>query len=343
MEKEEKHTIKVVGGTEEKQYIRENKHLILSTTGFSGMQMNFFVRALTKFDFKPEDIEDERRYLVEFQRSEVPLDGYKASKIAEELQALQDITIRSNSESGWSSLKPFPKVGEYNDGSGTIQIWFDGEYLKPILELKEKEGWAVILVAEMFSLQGRHAKKLFELFSSAKNKNQTRLEYEVDILKKILGIPDKYKNNPGLFMKKVVYPAVEQINKKTSIKVEVAKRNRKGKTPSMVIFDVKRKEKLTKSEKKEINKPGNSEQTDEQRRISKYFNEKQLKCYDILIDWGFTNQQAFNCANKKETMKLFFRWQYNNAIQAEIKAGRINKSEAKSNFFKELKANQLKI
>lgn len=343
MEENKKEPIKVTGGTEEKQFIRENKHLILSTTGFSGVQMNLFIRALTKFDLKPENIEQERRYLVEFQRSEVPLDGYRASKIEEELQALQNITIKSNSDSGWSSLKPFPKVGEYSDGSGTIQIWFDGEYLKPILELKEKEGWAVILVAEMFSLQGRHVKKLFELFSSAKNKNQTRLEYDVAVLKTILGIPYKYKNNPGLFMKMVIYPAIDQINEKTSISVAATKRNKKGKTPTMVIFDVHKKEKVNSSEKKEIDTPDRSEQTDEQRRISKYFNEKQMKCYNTLIDRGFTKQQAFNCANKKETMELFFRWQYNNAIQAEIKAGRITKEEAKRDFFKELKANQLKI
>ncbi|MEF8811581.1 MAG: replication initiation protein [Bacteroidales bacterium] len=354
-EDKEKDVIKITGGTEEKQFVRENKHLTLATTGFSGIQMNMFIRAVTKFDLNPENIENERRYLVEFQRSEVPLQGYQASKIEEELKALQDITITSNSESGWSRLKPFPKVGEYNKGDGTIQIWFDGEYLKPILELKKKEGWAVFLVAEMFSLQGRHSKKLFEIFSGYKNRNKTRLEYDVAILKKILGIPDKYKNNPGLFMKKVVHPAVDQINEKTSIQVNACHERKKGKRPTMVIFDVYRKEKLeektnnqTLKDQDQPNEESGKHQNKEEKRIRDYFNslkdKRHLRCYTIMRDkYRFTQNQSYNCANNKTKMELFFAWQYETGMGEQINKKIIHPKEGKDSFFATLKAKKMKI
>jgi len=340
--------IKVTGGEGSKEFVRENKHIALSTTGFSSMQMNMFVRSLTMFDLKPEQIELDRRYLVEFQRSEIPSQGYRASQIREELEALQNITIRSNSESGWSSLKPFPKVGEYNDGGGTIQIWFDGEYLKPILELKESEGWAVYLVAEMFSLQGAYPKKLFSIFSSIKNLNNNRLEYEVEILKKMLGILDKYKNNPSMLMKKIIIPAVEQINKKTSLQVKVALRRRKGRTPTMIIFDVQKKHKLNGKSKPADNSPDAEPIEKDKLKVKQYFDnrfndDRHYRCYQILLDWGFLPQQAYNCANKIETMKLFFKWKAHNQIDADLKTGNISKSEAKSKFFGELKTNNYRI
>lgn len=340
-------TIKVSGVKGDKEFVRENKHIALSTTGFSSMQMNMFVRSLTLFDLKPEEIIEEMRYLVEFQRKDIPSDGYKASQIREELEALQNITIRSNSESGWSSLKPFPKVGEYNGSGGTIQIWFDGEYLKPILDLKEKEGWAVYLVAEMFSLQGAYPKKLFSVFSSIKNLNNTRLEYEVDVLKKMLGIIDKYKNNPSMLMKKIIIPAVEQINTKTSLQVKVALRRRKGRTPTMIIFDVHKQAKLSgKSQSKST--PEDEPLAENERKMKQYFtdnfpDDKPYRCFLSLKDLGFEQQQAYNCAINEKTMKLFYKWKFDKGVDVKIKDGEIEKSYAKLDFFKELKDKKLRI
>ena len=345
--------IKISGG-EIKEYIRENKHLVYSTTGFSGMQMNMFVKSLTKFDLNPDEIELDRKYPVEFQRSEIPLQGYTAKKIREELEALNDISIRSNTpNSGWTRLKPFPKVGEYNNG--TIQIWFDGEYLKPLLELKESEGWAVFLVAEMFSLQGRYPKKLFEILSSVKNRNNIREEFEINTLKSILGLENKYKDNPGMFMKKIIYPAVDQINEKTSIDVKVAyKRRRRNVNPAMIIFEVGKAKKVTETiekleEQTTSNKASETSEflrlTQDEKKLHLYFKSKHpdphdrpMGCYKQLLNhYGFTAQQAFNAANNPKTRALFFKWQRAGNFEEGVRFGEITKENARKSFFKAIK------
>lgn len=356
----EKEEIKVSGGEKNKQYLRENIHLVYSTAEFSEVQMNLFFVGLNHIDLKPNDVEDDRIYRVEFHRSEIPRYSEKED-IEKELETLNDIKIISTTESGWTSLKPFPKVGAYNQG--TIQIWFLGEYLRPILKLKKKEGWAVFLVAEMLSLRGYHAKKLFSIFAAVKNRIKTRLEHELDYLKRVLGIPDKYKGNPGMFMKMVVYPAVNQINEKTSIHVDAEYRKKKGAHPAMVIFDVKRQEKVESQNSKEKPEQRHSEEKQQEphkhlgeefEQAKKYFGLQfpgevnnqgeniRYKCYEQMRErYGFPKDKAFNCAKDKETTMLFFRWQLDNGWAAQV--GKSNRKDARDDFFKELKANSLKI
>ena len=328
---EEKETITVISSTNN-EIVRESNEFVFANTGLSEIQMNMFCRGITKFDIDPEKIDIERRYLVEFQRSEIPRID-RTNKIIEELEALQDIRVkRVLPDGGWERLIPFPKIGKYEDGS--IKIWFDGEYLKPILE--RKEGYAVFHIAEMFSLNGGHPKRLFEMFCSIKNRNVKRFDLEIPVLKNILGVPDKYKDNPGMFMKMVVFPAVEQISEKTSISVKAAYKRRKGRTPARIIFDVERKEQVKEglTEPKEQPSPRTPETG---------FTDKQKSCIDWLLATGFTKNQAYNCAMNEATINLYFSWKYHNTIDAELTKGSIDRKTAQKMFFGELKKNGLKI
>ena len=333
MANQEKETIIVISSTNN-EIVRESNEFVFANTGLSEIQMNMFCRGITKFDLDPAKIDIERRYLVEFQRSEIPRVA-RTNKIIEELEALQDIRVkRVLPGGGWERLIPFPKIGKYEDG--TIKIWFDGEYLKPILE--RKEGYAVFHIAEMFSLNGGHPKRLFEMFCSIKNRNVKRFDLEIPVLKQILGIPDKYKDNPGMFMRKVVNPAVDQINEKTSISVKAAYKRKKGRTPARIIFDVERKEKakeeLTPQEPEQITTPTQHETE---------LTDKQKSCVDWLLASGFTRTQAYNCAMNEATINLYFSWKYHNSIDADLARGVIDRKTAQKMFFGELKKNGLKI
>lgn len=328
--------IKIIS-KDENEIVRESNEFVFANTGLSEIQMNIFFRALTKFDINPEEIEHERRYMVEFQRSEIPHIAGKRSKLIDELKELRNITVtRVLKNGGWESLTPFPKIGEYE--KGTIKIWFDGEYLQPILE--RKKGYAVFHIAEMFSLNGGHPKKLFEMFSSYKNREVTRFDIAIDTLKQILGIPDKYPGNPGMFIKMVIKPAITQINQKTSIKIKFAYKRRKGANPSSVIFDVERKEQTKEglTEPKEQPSPSPSPRTPETG-----FTDKQKSCIDWLLATGFTKNQAYNCAMNEATINLYFSWKYHNTIDAELTKGSIDRKTAQKMFFGELKKNGLKI
>lgn len=331
---EEKETITVISSTNN-EIVRESNEFVFSNTGLSEIQMNMFCRGLTKFDIDPEKIDIERRYLVEFQRSEIPHISGRKDKIIDELEALQDIRVkRVLPDGGWERLIPFPKIGKYENGS--IKIWFDGEYLKPILE--RKKGYAVFHIAEMFSLNGGHPKKLFEMFSSYKNRNVKRFDIEISVLKDILGIPDKYKDNHGMFVKMVVIPAIEQITEKTSISVKAAYKRKKGRTPASIIFDVERKEQV-----KEELTPQEPEQQTTPTQYETELTDKQKSCIDWLLASGFTKNQAYNCAMNEATMNLYFSWKYHNTIDAELTKGSIDRKTAQKMFFGELKKNGLKI
>ena len=324
--------IKIIS-KDENEIVRESNEFVFANTGLSEIQMNMFCRGITKFDLDPEKIDIERRYLVEFQRSEIPHISGRTDKIIDELEALQDIRVkRVLPDGGWERLIPFPKIGKYENGS--IKIWFDGEYLKPIL--KRKEGYAVFHIAEMFSLNGGHPKRLFEMFSSYKNRNVKRFDIEISVLKNILGIPDKYKDNHGMFMKMVVFPAVEQISEKTSISVKAAYKRRKGRTPASIIFDVERKEQT----KEELTEP---KEQPSPRTPETGFTDKQKSCIDWLLRSGFTKNQALNCAMNEATINLYFSWKYHNTIDAELTKGSIDRKTAQKMFFGELKKNGLKI
>lgn len=331
---EEKETITVISSTNN-EIVRESNEFVFSNTGLSEIQMNMFCRGLTKFDIDPEKIDIERRYLVEFQRSEIPHISGRKDKIIDELEALQDIRIkRVLPDGGWERLIPFPKIGKYENGS--IKIWFDGEYLKPILE--RKKGYAVFHIAEMFSLNGGHPKKLFEMFSSYKNRSINRFDIEISVLKDILGIPDKYKDNHGMFVKMVVIPAIEQITEKTSISVKAAYKRKKGRTPASIIFDVERKEPV-----KEELTPQEPEQQTTPTQYETELTDKQKSCIDWLLATGFTKNQAYNCAMNEATINLYFSWKYHNTIDAELAKGSIDRKTAQKMFFGELKKNGLKI
>lgn len=329
---EEKETITVISSTNN-EIVRESNEFVFSNTGLSEIQMNMFCRGLTKFDIDPEKIDIERRYLVEFQRSEIPHISGRKDKIIDELEALQDIRVkRVLPDGGWERLIPFPKIGKYENGS--IKIWFDGEYLKPILE--RKKGYTVFHIAEMFSLNGGHPKKLFEMFSSYKNRNVKRFDIEISVLKDILGIPDKYKDNHGMFVKMVITPAIEQISEKTSISVKAAYKRKKGRTPASIIFDVERKEQT----KEELTEP---KEQPSPRTPETGFTDKQKSCIDWLLATGFTKNQAYNCAMNEATINLYFSWKYHNTIDAELTKGSIDRKTAQKMFFGELKKNGLKI
>ena len=337
MEEQEKDAITVVSSTNN-EIVRESNEFVFSNTGLSEIQMNMFVRALTKFDIDPEKIDLERRYMVEFQRSEIPHVSGRKERIIEQLEALQDIKAkRILPNGGWEKLIPFPKIGKYENG--TIKIWFDGEYLKPIME--QKKGYAVFHIAEMFSLNGLYPKRLFEMFCSYKNRSTKRFEIEISVLKEILGAEDKYKDNHGVFFKRVLAPAIDQINEKTSIKVNAAYRKRKkGRNPAMFIFDIERKDKRVSTA------PVPDKQTKElpgKEYNPNYEDERQVRCYERMTDWGFTPKQARNCAENEKTMSLFFKWKGNSGIDSHIRDGKMTKEEAKKMFFGELKKNSLRI
>ena len=224
---------------DEKKLARKSLEVVMTRNEFSPIQLNLLWQSITLLpDMEEKEVDVNKLYPVEFQRSEIPQVG-STDTLIQELERLQDMKIKNMlSDAEWSSVVPFPKMGLYSKGEGTIKLWLLGDYVK--LLVRKKKGFAPGHVLEYFKLQGAHPKNLFDVFGAYKNRDNNRWEVDVQILKEQLGIPEKYKNRNQEFFDRIIKPAIKQINEKTSITVKGkytrSNRRRKG----FYTFDVYR-------------------------------------------------------------------------------------------------------
>lgn len=321
-----------------KEIVRKPNSLVFSRQDFSGIQRNFIYQLLSVATLPPEDVDNDRIYRFSFNRKDIPR-IHSTEVLRKELEAMTDRKISWISENGeeFSVMVPFPSV-DYNHGE--IKIGVFGKYLSELLELKAKEGYSVFSIIEMFSLDGRHPKRLFEMFSSYKNRNIKRFEVEVKLFKKMLSIEDKYEGRNTQFFKSIVLPAVNQINEKTSIIVQAANKKGTKTKPAVFIFDVTRDDVVfdtpqTKNKKEKCEKQSLGAVQGDLMHESP-LSEKQQRAFDYLERYGFTSGQAYNCVYNAEALKLFYKWHYN-----------LDKSQPYKNiqlsFFKQLKDNGLRV
>jgi plasmid replication initiation protein len=315
--------------------LRKSNSLVFSRQDFSGVQRNFIYQLLATATLPVEDVNPNMIYEFTFYRKDIPRIN-DTEMLKQELEAMTDrkISWLSDDREEFGTIVPFPSV-EYDHGE--IKIGVFGKYLSELLELKVKDGYSVFSVLEMFSLNGRHPKRLFEMFSSYKNRNIKRFEIEVKLLKKLLGIEHKYEGRNTEFYKVVILPAVKQINEKTSVNVTTANIKGTKRKPAEFVFDVEREVENpiddTSSESKK-EKKGSVVQGDLMHDSP--LNDKQQKAHDYLVRYGFTSGQAYNCVYNEKAMKLFYQWHYTLDKNQPYK-------NIQTSFFKQLKDSGLKI
>ena len=301
--------------------VRQPIEIVMSGNQFTGNQLNILYRGITQLSVDPSTIEDERIYPVTFNRSDLPRIN-ETINLKTDLEALQGLKIekilgywkneKGEMEPEWETLIPFPKVG-YEHG-GVIKLYFIGEYVRELLKLKD--GYAVFHILEMFKLQGKHPKKLFEIFSAYKNRNSKRYVVEATVLRNTLGVGDKFINRNQEFFDRIIIPALRQINDKTSIEVKAAYTKTSRKVKGFYTFDVEHKNKAAEVEQK----PKAHQITLEEgiAKAQKELTQSQEIAKRRALDLDFTTKQIAEIL-RPDRVEWFNKWWFNN--QSEIKGG----------------------
>lgn len=302
-----------------KDLIRQPIEIVMSGNQFTGSQLNILYRGITQLNIDSSTIEDERIYPVTFNRADLPRVN-ETSNLKSDLEALQGLKIekilgywengQGEMEPEWETLIPFPKVG-YEKG-GIIKLFFIGEYVRELLKLKD--GYAVFHILEMFKLQGKHPKKLFEIFSAYKNRESKRYEVETTVLRHTLGVGNKFINKNQEFFDRVIIPAVKQINEKTSIEVKAAYTKTTRKRKGFYTFDVEHKNKATEVDQK----PKARQMTIEEgiENAQKELTQTQIIAKRRAQNLSFTAKQIEEIL-RPDRVEWFNKWWFNN--QSEIK------------------------
>lgn len=167
-------------------------------------------------------------------------DSYtKAKKL---LKRLRDNSRWVMIEGEETTIAWFAKVKIVN-GDSSVKVKFDEDmfpYLKDLLERYQEtgQGYTSYIFQSVIPMKGKYSIHLYEMLK-AKIKNESSLKwyYSIDELKEILGCSN-YKRYPD-FRRKVIEPAIEDINKYSDIHVTYYTTEQRN--ISKLYFDIIRK------------------------------------------------------------------------------------------------------
>ena len=165
-------------------------------------------------------------------------DIYDVAKRTIEGLLSKPIKIESINKDGKKSFKMFNFIsyGEYIEGQGSFYVSISPQF-KPYL-LKLKEFFTKIPIKYTYILRSRYAIRLYELLKQYENTG-FRVD-RIEDLREMLGVePEEYPRFDN-FERRVIKPAVKEINEKTDLKVSYTKK-RTGRKITHIEFEIKSK------------------------------------------------------------------------------------------------------
>lgn len=193
------------------------------------------------------------------------------------------IQFESKTKDAFVFSHPFPDVSYYK---GKITIEINQKYMPYFLELSN--GYSGYLLEELKSLKTFRTKKLFRILSLHKNLNTSTWNTNIEECMLLLK-GENFGNRYAYFISKIIKPAIKEINKKTSLNVELDYNKKTRAMKFVCILD--------------IQPPVKEPQTDKQKRA-----------YLKLIGWGV----APSIANEISTQKTDEFWLWNHKVQEKI-------------------------
>ena len=115
-------------------------------------------------------------------------------------------------------------------GDGTIELIFDPKLIKYFTGLTER--YTYLEIQTLLSFSSIYSIRIFNLLKQYKQKKKT---YNVEKLKEMLLITDKYKNFSD-FKRYVIEPAIKDINEHSTMKVSYETDGAKGKKVTEITF-----------------------------------------------------------------------------------------------------------
>lgn len=139
----------------------------------------------------------------------------------------------------------------YKDGDGFVKLKFSS-YVTPYLARLETE-YTEYRLGQIGKLTSAHAVRIYELCAQYKNSHQGGREISISDLKQMLCMTDEYPRLDD-FKRRVIAPAVKQINEHTDLQVTV-ENVKTGRTVTGLYFSISEKQAKPEPAKKKAAKP----------------------------------------------------------------------------------------
>ena len=141
------------------------------------------------------------------------LNDYNFSRLdraTDELQKVRFVTKNPEAEE-FSKLVFFPEI-DYKKRSGNIRIRVEKKALPLLSELSKGYFW--LRLKSLMLLNSAYAQRWYELSSEKKDLGQWQ-GVTVEYIREIMGVDDTKYKTASMFLKRVVYDAIDEINEKT--------------------------------------------------------------------------------------------------------------------------------
>lgn len=216
--------------------IKQSHELNSASYKLSSLAMDIIFVMITQVDKNDHDF---KLYEISLRELELKL-GKRVNTpyLKKAVKEVMSNPLGTKSDDGSFVYISWASVFKYNATTRKISFRFDSE-LKPfLLEIKEK--FVLSHLKEISSLQSEYAKRIYNLLKQWENKGVYKIS--VEALQEILQVPKSlimYSN----FKLKVLNIALEQINKNTSIKIEMKEQKTLRKVTSL-IFNISKNNKI---------------------------------------------------------------------------------------------------
>lgn len=221
-----------MGNTNNKQLVVKSNQLIESSYKLTTQEQRIILLMSSMIKSEDEDFQTYRINISDFIKL-MEIKGHSkykeikeiTKKLLERVLVIKDPVAKTELQASWlSSVK-------YFDGKGYIQLRFDPE-LKPYL-LKLKEFFTKYQLKNIIQLKRSYSIRIYELLKQYEKIGERA--FNLEKLKKVLGIkPDKYKLY-GHFKEKILKPAQKELKQQTDIRFEF-KEKKAGRKVEGLIF-----------------------------------------------------------------------------------------------------------
>lgn len=269
--------------------IKQGLDVTMSRTQLTARQTNILLCGITKLivELDVNKIEIDRQYKANFSRADLP--RYKdAKELKEDIKKLYSLSIFL--PDGITELRPITKKTVYQDGK--VNLWLSGEYLKAFAD--KTKGYSVFDLIDIYKLNTKPSKRLFEILSAYKNRKVKVLEIEAIELFKMIGVSNSRLGRKKQNIDEIIKPSIAQINKKTLLHVNFT--DRKNGRQMILIFSVKENKKTAPSLYSLENTP---------------LSQIQKVCVKRMKDLQFTAKQIFETISQNKH-EHFNKWWYTN-------------------------------
>lgn len=231
----------------------ENKFVFHARYKLSSREQKVILHLVSKLD--PKTQKDFHKQIIPIREIEaVTMQGERSGSIYKEMipfytklttrQIYFPTDIELNGEQMPGVINWFqyvtPRLNEH--GEKCLEFWFS-EPLKPaLLQLHQ---YVQLPYDEIISMKSGHAIHLYQILKAKRDENRqykkvTEVLIMVDELKELLGVGDSYKGKRGFgdFNRKVVLPAIKEINECSQIISVTCKQLREGRKVTRLVFSI---------------------------------------------------------------------------------------------------------